>query len=279
MMQLPKIILVSLICLKIPLFSGNLPRRIITMAPALTEIVFKLGKGGQLVANTRYCDFPKAAKTIPHIGGYIDLNKEHLINFKADLIIHYPEHRDMIQFLVGQTQTLEVAHTRLSDIITAIQKIADSLGISERGRQETATINRDLERIARSSRGKPPRKCLFILGRNRSDLRNMIIMGKSDFINDILTICGGINVYHGSIPHPSVSLESISQLSPDFIFEISSAYEGIPPEEIIVLWKPYNWIPAVTKSQIHIISNSAWLRPGPRIVEMARELVGILHHD
>ena len=67
-------------------------------------------------------------------------------------------------------------------------------------------------------------------------------------------------------------METVVFLNPEFIFEISSHYEGISDEKIIRLWRPYRMIGAVKNNRIAIIKNSYWLRPGPRVASIAEEL-------
>ena len=87
-------ILFLIIILQASIFS----QRIITLAPGLTEIVFFLGKGKNIVGNTKFCDFPEEAKKIKKIGGYLDLSLEILIDLKPDIIILYPEHYNKIKY-------------------------------------------------------------------------------------------------------------------------------------------------------------------------------------
>ena len=100
----------------------------------------------------------------------------------------------------------------------------------------------------------------------------MYIIGKNDFINDLLEIAGGTNAYEGNVNYPSISMESVIFMNPEFIFEISSHYEGIADEKILGLWRPYRMIAAVKKRRIEIIKKSYWLRPGPRVALIAEEL-------
>jgi iron complex transport system substrate-binding protein len=115
---------------------------------------------------------------------------------------------------------------------------------------------------------------LIIAGRNADDLKNMYIIGKNDFLNELLEIAGGVNAYQGAINYPNISMEGVIFLNPDFILEISAHYEGISDEKVFDLWRPFKMLPAVRNRKIKIINESFWLRPGSRVGLIAEELAG-----
>jgi iron complex transport system substrate-binding protein len=251
-------------------------QRVVSLAPGITEIVFALGKGKTLVGVTKFCDFPAAAKNIKNIGGYLDVNMETLIDLAPDIVIIYPEHSEKMKFLRRQAKIVMVQHRRLSDLLQSIREIGRVLHSENEAKRLVISIKSDMQDIARRVKGRKKVRTLFIAGRNVAELKNMYIIGKKDFINDLLDIAGGVNAYEGNLDYPSVSLESVIYLNPELIIEISSHYEGIADEKIFALWRPYDMVKAVAKNQIRIIKNSFWLRPGPRIGLIAEELAGLL---
>ncbi len=149
------------------------------------------------------------------------------------------------------------------------------LGAESEARQLVAAMRRQLAAIAARAKGRKKIRTLLIAGRSADELKNMYIIGKNDFINDLLEIAGGTNAYQGEVDYPSISLESVIFLNPEFIFEISAHYEGIADEEIVSLWRPYRMVTAVAKGQIRIITDTYWLRPGPRAAQIAEELAAV----
>lgn len=99
-------------------------------------------------------------------------------------------------------------------------------------------------------------------------------------MNEILEICGGTNAYEGNINYPAVSVESIVSLNPEWIIEFSVFFQGIDRKKILDLWARYPIIQAVKKKNIKVITDPKWLRPGPRVIEIALELAELLNtHD
>lgn len=266
-------ILIVIIILQVSIFS----QRIITLAPGLTEIVFFLGKGKNIVGNTKFCDFPKEAKKIKKIGGYLDLSLEILIDLKPDIIILYPEHYNKIKILKDKAELLIVKHKTLKDIFDSIQLISEKLGEIERGELIISKIKKTLMNIRLKTLKKEKFKTLLIVGRNPDQLTNITIIGKKDFLNEILEISGGINAYNGNIPYPNISIESVVYMNPDFIIEFSNHYSDKKRKEILNLWAKYDIITAVKKKRIKIISEVFLLKPGPRVGEIAKKLYNFFY--
>ena len=269
---LPVVMILCCLCL--------FPERIVSLAPALTEIICELGQGDSLVGITRFCDFPLRINSLTRVGGLMDLNLEILIRLKPDTIISYPESLDKIKVLENRARLLSVPHRSLQDLYQAIGEISTVLKRKEKGRELILKLKKRLNSIRQKTAGLPKIKTLLIAGRNPDQLSNMTLIGPQDFLNEILEICGGINAYRGSIGYPTVSVESIVSMEPHCIIEFSVFFQDIDQKRILELWNRYPVIPAVKKGNIKIIVDPKWLRPGPRVVEVAEELSTLLNsHD
>ncbi len=266
-------ILILIIILQVSIFS----QRIVTLAPGLTEIVFSLGKGKNIIGNTKFCNFPEKAKKIRKIGGYLDLNLEVLIDLKPDIIILYPEHYNKIKILKDKAELLIVKHETLNDIFNSIRLISEKLKKIEKGKLITSKIKKALMNIKLKTLKKKKFKTLLIAGRNPDQLTNITIIGKTDFLNEILEISGGINAYNGDIPYPNISLESIVYMNPDFIIEFSYFYTDKKRKEILNLWSKHDIITAVNKERIKIVKETFLLIPGPRVGEIAKKLYNFFY--
>lgn len=253
--------------------------RIITLAPALTEMVFALGKGADLVGNTRFCDFPEAAVTVAKVGGLMDLNVEQIIDLKPDLIILYPESLGRLKVLAKKTRLLVVEHRTLDQICQSILLVSRALRCPEKGDALVSHIREILNEIKARSQNRKKQKILLVAGRNPDGLRNMTIIGRSDFLNDILEIAGGVNAYPGNIEYPAVSIESIFSMNPDHIIEFSVFFQKIDRRKVMDLWNRFEIITAVKNQRITIVTDPVWLRPGPRVGQVAMKLFQLLNAD
>jgi iron complex transport system substrate-binding protein len=251
------------------------PQKVVSLAPGITEIVFALGQGGKLVGVTKFCDYPAAARKISKIGGFLDINVEALVALAPDIVLTYPEHAEKLKFVKGRAKIVTVQHGRLADLLQSILDIGRALRSEGEARKLVASIQKEMRSVAARVGSHEKARTLMIAGRSAGELKNMYVIGKKDFINDLLEIAGGVNAYDGGVDYPNLSLESVIYLNPQFIFEMSSHYEGIADEKIFDLWRPYRMIPAVIRGQVRIIKDSFWLRPGPRVGRIAEALAAI----
>ena len=262
-----------LLVLSLNLFS----QRIITLAPALTEIVFSLDLGDKIVGNTKFCDYPKRAKEIEKVGGLIDLNVEKIVSLKPDVIVMYKEHLNKLRFLKDRIKLVVVNHNSLKDIYDSIRIISKELNVKEKGEELINKIKIGLENIRKKTINKKKKRVLIIASRNPYDLKNMYIIGKSDFLNSLLEIAGGVNVYEGNIPYPSISIENLIGFSPDVIFELSNMNPYEKKRDLKNFWKKYDFLKAVKNNRVYFIDKLYWLRPSVRIVKVCKEMYNILN--
>ncbi len=254
-----------------PIYSA----RIISLAPGITEIVFKLDLGDELVGITRYCDYPPETSKIKKIGGLIDLNLEMIISLKPDIIFHYPEHKKKLYILRNRVRLISVPHKNIKDLYRSINIIATEAGARSRGIILIKKIKKSLRDISNQPTKIKPR-IMIVAARDPSSLRNMTIVGSGDYLNEILTISGAKNCYEGTLYYPSVSLESVIKMDPDIIIEFSYFFKKKTKNSIIKQWNKYPGISAVKRGKIYIISEQFWLRPGPRIIKIAEALKKML---
>jgi iron complex transport system substrate-binding protein len=267
----------------IPLFliivsfqTSLLAERVVSLAPGLTEIIFALDKGKELAGTTKFCNYPEEANHIQKLGGLLDLNLEALISVKPDVIFHYPEHKEKLKVLIGRIKLVNVKHGDLNDLYESIRVISKELNTPQKGNLLIEHIKQTLKDIHKKSALKKKVKTLIIVGRNPDQLSQMYILGRKDFLNEILEIAGGTNAYTGNILYPNISIESVVAMKPDLIMELSNFYQGIDQNKVNRLWEKYRFIPAVKKKRIIAIQNDFWLRPGPRVTQIATELFKIL---
>lgn len=257
--------------------ASAVPQRIVTLAPGLTEIVFALGRGADLVGVTRFCDFPQAARTLPRVGGLLDLDLEMVLSRQPRTIILYPEMVPRLRALRSRARLLVVSHGTLADLYDSIRQIAAELHEQPSGERLCRRIETRLKRISVAVGSRPRQKTLLIAGRESVQLRNMVLIGRRDFINDVLAVCGGENAYRGAIPYPIVSLESVLAMDPGCVVELSAFYEGLPENVVRRHWAAFPRLRAVVDKRIHFVRENHWLRPGPRVSHIADELLNILH--
>ncbi len=243
------------------------PRRVISLAPSLTEIVFLLGRDGSLVGVTRFCNVPAAASGLPKIGGVIDPDVERIVGLSPDLVLCTTDGnpRDKVRALEEMgIPCFAVAPQNLDAVFTAIERLGVLLGAADRGRAEAGALRRRalLAQPSSGDVGKP--SALFVVS-----TVPIIAAGEGTFMDELVRLAGGRNAAaRFSGRYPRLSVEGLVASRPDVIFVAGmSGVERFPPE--VTRWKE---VPAFRDGAVITLDGDLVTRPGPRLVT-ALELV------
>jgi len=161
-------------------------------------------------------------------------------------------------------------HGSLADLYSAIETIATVLDAREAGLRLSASLRRELTTIAvRKHPGRRPR-VLLVAGHDPGSLRHLVLVGRGDFLSELLRLAGGENAYTGEIPYPQVAAESVIAMHPDWIVDLLAEPGPAAP------WHELSLVPAVRLDRVRTLIGPRWMRPGPRVVEIARQFAAIL---
>ncbi|MGE5663767.1 MAG: helical backbone metal receptor [Deltaproteobacteria bacterium] len=242
------------------------PRRLVSLAPSLTEIVFLLGQEHKLVGVTRYCNYPPQAGALPRIGGVADPDIERIVAAAPDLVLCTTDGNPKEKVRAVEEMGIPcfaVSPQDLYGITTAIERIGALLGVPEKARNEAVALRARAERASQAAAGQGP-KVLFVLSTSP-----VIVAGKGTFLDELIRRTGagnGAAAYAGR--YPRLSTEDLLKAAPDLIF--LAAMEGVEkfsPE--ITRWKE---IPAFRDGEIVTLDGDLVTRPGPRMVSALEEV-------
>ncbi len=258
------------------------PRRIVSAAPAITETLFALGLGDRVVAVTDYCRYPAEAIAKPKIGGYTQPNIEAIAALRPDLVII---ERNPIQLgpklQAMKLKVLEIPAQTIADIPRMITAIAAETGAEAAGAKLAQNINRELDEIRRKTNSRPRRRVLFVVGRSANSLEGMMAVGGSSYLNDLITIAGGVNIFEKAVAaYPRISLEQVIGSNPDVILDMGDMAQTAKVTEdhkrrAVALWKRH----PVLNARVFAIASDVYVVPGPRIAQAAREFARMLHPE
>lgn len=243
--------------------------RIVSLVPSITETLFMLGLGEHVIARSDYCDFPAEVTNRPAVGSLGNINVEAIARMEPDWVIlseAQAQSKLRTAFANLRINHLGVPSDSLDDIMQSIWELGDKFGA-----QDNATVwLEQLDKTVAAARAAAPEKkprVLICAGRDPGDLRRIHISGKGNFYEDIIEIAGGVNAYDGTLPYPMVSLEGIAQMNPDIIIDVIT---GPSVDATVVADALYQWsrlpsIKAVATTDVHVLTDSWAVRPGPRI--------------
>lgn len=242
------------------------PKRIVSMAPSLTEIVFLLGQQGKLAGVTRYCNYPPQAKALPKIGGIADPDVERIVAASPDLVLcttdGNPKEKVRAIEEIG-IPCFAVAPQDLAGIYAAIERVGALLGVPGRAKREADALRARAAAAARRKPGPGPR-VLFVVSTSP-----IIAAGKGTFMDELLSLAGANNAAASfSGRYPRLTVESLLTVRPDLIFV--AAMEGVEkfPDEV-TRWKE---VPAFRDGEVFSLDGDLVTRPGPRMVTALEEV-------
>jgi iron complex transport system substrate-binding protein len=261
------------------------PKRIVSLAPSITEILFELGLGDRVVGVTRYCDFPDLAAKITKVGGFMDPNYEEILILRPDLTILLSSHQNAKRELQKMNlRTLTVPHTFPEDVHRAIRMIGEVCGREDQADLLLNTLGNRVEEVRKAVDKRLRPRLLICIGRDieSGGLSGMYIAGKNDFYDKVIELAGGVNACTDeSIAYPQVSAESVIELDPDVIVDLVNQVEAgdLTQEEIAGQWDQLPMVSAVREGRVHVVVGSHSLRPGPRYVQFLEKLAQLLHPE
>jgi ABC-type Fe3+-hydroxamate transport system substrate-binding protein len=246
---------------------GAPPRRIVSLIPATTELVFALGAGDRLVGRTSWCDFPAEAQAVPDLGNGIGPNIEAVVAARPDLVLLYKSgsNRSAAEQLRGfGIPTLELATDRMEDFDRITRLLGAALGKREEAESLVVRTARDLD-FATVLPSQPP--TVFILAWDRPPMT----LGRGSFLSEILERAGARNLFDDlATSSAPISIEAVASRNPDFVLVTGS---GEPTIAGRVEWRV---VPAVRDRRFLRIDGSEFNRPSPRIGDAVRRLAAEL---
>ncbi len=194
--------------------------RLVSLSPSITEIIYALEKGDDLVATSSYSLYPKEAKKLPIVGSYTNPNIEKVLSFNPTLVIGQEFNEGTLQKLkYFKIKTLKLNLKTLNSIKNSINLLSYELNSTK----NTNLTNKINNAIKNAPINKKPHSVMIVYGLH-VDLRNGIyIAGKDIFFDDIITACGNTNVYKTNITsQPVLNYENVIALNPDQIIILHS---------------------------------------------------------
>ncbi len=239
-------------------------RRVVSLIPATTELLFAIGAGHAVVGRTSYCDFPAAAESVPNLGDGIKPNLEAVIASRPDLVILYNSGQNAA--VAGRLRELGVAAMRLNtDALSSVPRIARVLGKltgNERAADSlTAVFDTALTAATQPRTGPRPKVLLLVWE------QPPMTVGRGSFLNELLERAGGENLFADVAGTDGVvSIEAVAARDPDLIFttaEGPSAFATRPEWQAVA---------AVREKRFLHVTGSEFGRPSPRSPMAIRQL-------
>ena len=258
---------------------NEIPERIVSFGPNITEILFALDLGGNVVGVSDFCDYPEAAKSKPKIGNAFSPSIEKVVELEPDLVLTV-KHAQFNSELDGLGIKYVVLDPKdVNSIVDSIDLAAEVTGKVEEGKQLVKDMRDRISQVVRTVGGAPKVSVFFIV--DATDPNNPWTAGPGSFIDDIISTVGGENIAaEASSAWAQLSIEQIVSSDPDIIV-IQTMVGGVPTVSKEVLKEHPAWqeMTAVKQDRIYFIDGDLVSRPGPRIVQGLEEMAKAIHPE
>jgi len=256
--------------------------RIVSLVPALTEMLFALGAGPQVVGVSNFDDYPAAVKSLPRVGALLDPNMERILSLRPDLVIVYGSQTDAQQQLERtKIRTFSYRHAGLAGILSTLRDLGAAVGRPQEGERLVRELQAHLDRTKARVAGRPRLRTLLVFERDPGSLRGIFASGGVGFLHDMLGIAGGTDVF-GDVARESVqpSIETILARAPEAILEVRVS--DLSPAELAKErgpWATLSALPAVKNGRVHILTGQYLVVPGPRVGQATEAIARTLHPE
>jgi iron complex transport system substrate-binding protein len=257
------------------------PRRIVSLVPNVTEILFAIGAGPQVIAVSNYDVEPPEVRSLPTVGALIDPDTEKILSLGPDLVITYGSQTDLkSQLDRAKVPYFDYRHGGLDHIMVTMRALGARTGHVDRAEQVARSLQASIDAVKARVAGRPRPRTLLVFGREPGSLRNIYASAGRGFLHDMLIAAGGENVL-ADIDRESaqVSTEMILARRPDVILELNAATRLNEADRKAVLdpWMTLSSVPAVRNQRVVIINGPGLTVPGPRVLGGIEKMAGALH--
>ena len=258
------------------------PKRIVSVAPSVTEILYGIGAFGRVVAVTDYCTYPPQAKLLPKVGGWATPNLERIASFRPDLVVLSDAQIPFLEMPLAKLgiRTAIARSQTVADAFTAIRTLGRATGNDRQAAQLAARVKTALDAVQKRAAGLPHPTVLCIIDRTPGTLRDLYAVTEGSFLHELIGIAGG-KAEGGSSPlgYGQISKEAVVTMNPDVILDIepdSQTTAGAHPE---AAWQDLPEINAVRHGRVYIVREEFVPHDSQMIAKTALVFARLLHPE
>jgi len=240
-----------------------------SLSPAATEILIGMGAGDRLVAVSNFDPKRDATKDLPRVGDYQTTDWEQLAKLRPSVMVTQFAKERLPAGLVQKSRDLNielanVSITRLDDIYAAMTTLGTAIGQPALGDQAVAKLKKKLSAVAANSAGRKVLALIVIDDSGRG------VVGRDNYLNDILEIAGGLNVVKpGTSPYPSIDPEILADVNPEVIFQLLPDASPQVMARARQLWASMPNLNAVRNGRVYILNDPFLMQPSQHVGDLA----------
>lgn len=237
-------------------------RRVVSLAPHVTELLFAAGGGDRIVGAVNFSDFPEAAKRIPQVGDNRQIDMERVIALKPDLLVvwlHGSSARQLEQLSKLGIPLFYSEPHKLDGIADNLIRVGQLLGTEKEAQRAAADLRKQLANLAAQYGNRPPVRMFYQVWD-----KPLYTLNGEHILSDAIRLCGGENIFAKmKITAPNVGIEAVLQEDPEAII---SGDQRNQTGGKIDIWKQYTTMTAVRRGNLFSINADLLNRASPRLI-------------
>lgn len=253
----------------------NKPKRVISLAPHITETMFALGEGGSLVAKSNLCSYPEEAQDIPEVVIYPELDLATLVTYNPDLVIASAEYHQAGMAAFFDKYKIPIMFLKadsLAEVTNGIAMLGDIMDQNERAKGLNDSMTGQIARIADSTKGQIAYSTAMIVS-----LDPLRVVGGGSYQNDMLRKAGAKNAFMlNPERYPTITPADLIKAAPEYLLlamDDDQAYAKL----IELAPEIHLQLPAAQNKHVYLVEPDLIMTPGPRVVQGLAYLTRILH--
>jgi iron complex transport system substrate-binding protein len=257
------------------------PQRIVSIVPAVTEMLFAIGAGPNVVAVSSFDTWPPEVKGLTRVGGLLDPDIERVLRLRPDLVVVYGSTPEVSEKLErAGIATFPYVMGGLDNLMGTIRKLGRAVGRAQEAEKVAAGLEARFEAIRAHVAGRKRPRTLLVFGREPGTLRAIDASGGRGFLADIVVLAGGENVLGGEKREAvRISTEAILAAAPEIVIDLhygrTLSAEQIDRER--AAWQTLPALPAVREGRVALLVGDEFVVPGPRLADAAEAIADVLH--
>jgi len=260
----------------------ELPQRIVSLSPNVTEILYGAGAWSQVVAVSQYCSFPEEVKNKPRVSGWDKTNLEQLTALEPDLVIgtdmQAPFLKDKLDRL--GIRSLFLNSNTLNDVYAAIEDIGKATGHEREAAELLLKTQNEVDAVRKSVDGQQRVKVLCVVDRIPGTIRELYTATRGSFLAELIAIAGGESIAPaGEHGWGQITKEAVISLNPEVIIDMVQDAKGNFGEDPIAVWRDLPEVNAVQNKRIYPIRDELVIHPSQFVGHTAQVFARMLHPE
>jgi vitamin B12 transport system substrate-binding protein len=255
------------VCVLLLALPAGALERVVSLSPALDELMLELGAGEQLVGVLGTRERPAALAALPSVGEYGQVQIETLLSLKPQLVLLWPDsigsaQRQQLRRL--GLQLYEVQPHSLDELAAQVVALGQRIGRAERGQQLAAEFRRQLAHLRQRYRREPPLRVFYQVWDSP-----LYSIGGRQIISDALRVCGAENLFSDlTLAAPQINLETLLVRDPEVILTSEP--------QLLAAWQTWPQLQAVKRGQVWSIPDRGLERPSLQMLKATERLCELL---